>query len=315
MTRVVVANEYGGPEVLAIVDETVREPGPGEVLLDIRAAGVNPADLKAYGGEFGRHPERLPLHVGSEASGVVRAVGADAIGADGPVRVGDEVIAYRIQGGYAEQAVVPAASIVPRPSTLTWEQAGGLMLTGVTAAHTLIATAVGEGDTVLVHGAAGGVGTMAVQLTIVAGARVIGTASPASHEALRALGAEPVAYGDGLADRVRALAPEGIDAAIDTVGTDEALDVSLELVADRSRIATIANFGRGPAAGVKVLGGGPGADPGIEIRLGARLDLARLAERGVLTVVVDRVFPLDRVVAAHEYLRGGHAHGKVILIP
>ena len=132
---------------------------------------------------------------------------------------------------------------------------------------------------------------------------------------LRELGAEPVLYGDGLVDRVRALAPDGVDAALDLVGTDEALDVSLELVAERDRIATIANFRNGPAAGIKVLGGGPGADPGVELRRSARLDLVRLADEGKLRVVVERAFPLADVVAAHEALQSGHAGGKLVLVP
>jgi NADPH2:quinone reductase len=188
------------------------------------------------------------------------------------------------------------------------------MLTGATAVHTLTATGVSEGETVLVHGAAGGVGRMVVQLASIRGARVIGTASERNHERLRALGAEPVTYGDGLADRVRELAPDGVDAAIDTVGTDEAVDVSLALVGDRSRIATIAAFGRAQDAGIKALGGGPGADPGDEIRDRARLELVRLADEGKLTVEA-RSYPLAEVAAAHRASIDGHADAKLVLVP
>jgi NADPH2:quinone reductase len=193
-------------------------------------------------------------------------------------------------------------------------QASGLMLTGVTAWHALTATAVHQGDTVLIHGASGGVGTMAVQLAAGRGALVIATASPARHEYLRELGATPVAYGDGLADRVRAAAPQGVDAALDLVGTDEATDVSLELVADRGRIATIVASRRAFDLGLKVLGGAPGADPGTEIRSAARLDLVRLVGEGRLRVFVSRTFPLADVADAHRLIMGGHVTGKIALV-
>ncbi len=156
---------------------------------------------------------------------------------------------------------------------------------------------------------------MAVQLAVARGARVIGTASSARHDVARALGAEPVAYGEGLADRVRGLAPDGVDVAIDTVGTDEAIDVSLELVADRSRIATIAGFGRGRDAGIKLLGAGPGADPGDEIRNAARLDLVDLVAAGKLSVSVAATYPLTEVVASQNAIMTGHTAGKIVLVP
>jgi NADPH:quinone reductase-like Zn-dependent oxidoreductase len=314
MTEIVVAPAYGGPEVLRLAQADVTPPGPGEVLLEVRAAGVNPVDYKVYSGMMGSDLTQLPLRLGLEASGVVRAVGSDAEGPAGPVAVGDEVIAYRISGAYAGEVVVSATALVPRPDALGWEAAAGLMLTGATAIHTLTATGVGAGDTVLIHAASGGVGLMGVQIAIDRGARVIGTASEASHQYLRRLGAVPVAYGEGLGDRVRALAPEGIDAAIDNIGTDEAIDVSLELVSDRSRIATIAAPGRGFEAGIKVLGGAPGADPGVEVRSQARLELVRLVRDGKLEVQVDRTYPLASAAAAHRYVATGHVHGKVVLV-
>ena len=189
------------------------------------------------------------------------------------------------------------------------------MLTGVTAWHALAATSVREGDTVLIHGGAGGVGLIAIQLAAARGATVVAPASPQRHEFLRGLGAIPVAYGPGLADRVAAAAPGGIDAALDLVGTDEAVDVSLEFVADRARIATIAAFARGLEADIKVLGGAPGADPGTEIRYAARLELARLAQDGTLRVFVDRTFPLAEAAAAHRAIKTGHTTGKIVLIP
>jgi NADPH:quinone reductase len=315
MSPVVVATAYGGPEVLSVADQPAGEPGPGEALIQVRAAGVNPVDWKVYSGTMGADPARLPLRLGSEAAGVVSTAGPDAAGPAGPIRAGDEVIAYRAPGAYAAELVVPATALVPKPAALDWAQASGLLLTGVTAWHLLAVTSVHAGDTVLMHGAAGGVGTAAVQLAVARGATVVATASPARHEYLRGLGAVPVAYGDGLADRARAAAPGGFDVALDMIGTDEAVDVSLELVADRKRIATIAAFGRGFQAGIHVLGGAPGADPGTELRQAARLELTRLVQDGTLRVFVAQTFPLAEAAAAHRVIMRGHTSGKIALIP
>lgn len=315
MTLIVQAHSFGGPESLTLDEVELQPPGVGEVAVAVRAAGVNPIDLKLYGGQLGTDPASLPLRLGFEAAGVVTAVGADAIGPSGPVAVGDEVIAYRMTGGYASDVVVPADAVVPKPAGLGWPEAGGLMLTGATAVHALTVTEVGAADTVLIHGGSGGVGLMAIQLAVLRGARVIATASPSKHPLLIELGAEPVAYGDGLLNRIQELAPDGVDAALDLVGTDEALEASLKLVGNRDRIATIVNFAGGAEAGIKVLGGGPGADPGTEIRAGARLALARHAGDGSLVVHVGATFPLDDVAGAHRLLAAGRARGKVVLIP
>ena len=152
VARVVIAAGYGGPEVLSVAEEPVPEPGPGEARIEVRAAGVNPADVKSYSGAFGTGPARLPIRLGAEAAGVISAVGPGAEGPAGPVNVGDEVIAYRAPGAYATELVVPGGAVVPKPATLNWAQAAGLMATGVTAWHLLTATSVSAGDTVLVHG-------------------------------------------------------------------------------------------------------------------------------------------------------------------
>jgi NADPH:quinone reductase-like Zn-dependent oxidoreductase len=284
-------------------------------VLDVRAAGINPADWKGYGGAWGRDASRLPMRLGFEAAGVVAAIGEGATGPAGPLAVGDEVIGFRLTGAYADRLVVPASSLVPKPTGMDWPAAAGLMLTGATAVHALTATQVAEGDTVLVHGAAGGVGLMLVQLARARGARVLGTAGGDGAELVRELGGEPVRYGEGLARRVRELAPDGVTAAVDAVGTDEALEVSLALVPDRQRIATLANFAGGSEAGIRVLGNGPGADPGTEVRDAARLELVRLVEEGRLTVVVAGTFPLVEVAEAHRQGMTGHAHGKLALVP
>jgi NADPH:quinone reductase len=315
VSAVVIATAFGGPDVLEIANQPPGEPGPGEALIEIRAAGVNPVDCKSYSGAFGADPGRLPLRLGSEASGIVSAVGPGADGPAGPIEVGAEVIAFRAPGAYAEQLVVPASALVPKPDTLDWAQASGLMLTGVTAWHLLEATGVGAGDTVLIHGASGGVGVTAVQLAVDRGATVVGTGDLKNHEFLRDLGAIPVEYGTGLMDRVRAAAPDGVDAALDLAGTDEALDVSFVLVPDRTRIATIVSFERGLNTGIKVLGGAPGADPGTEIRDAARLELTRLAQEGKLRVFVSHTFPLAEAAEAHRVIMEGHTRGKIALIP
>jgi len=311
---VVIAAAYGGPEVLSVVDEPVADPGPGEARIEVRAAGVNPVDVKSYSGAFGADPARLPIRLGAEAAGVVTAVGPGAVGPAGPIGVGDEVIAFRAPGAYATELVVPAQAIVPKPGPLDSPQAAGLMLTGVTAWHLLAATDVGPGDTVLIHAGSGGVGLMAVQLAVIRGARVVATASPARHELLKDLGAIPVAYGPGLADRVAVAAPGGVEAALDLVGTDEAWDVSMGGVPDKARIATIVAVLRGLQAGIKVLGGAPGADPGTEIRERARLELATLAQDGKLRVLVSQTFPLAEAAAAHRAILDGHTTGKIALV-
>jgi NADPH:quinone reductase-like Zn-dependent oxidoreductase len=310
LTRTVVAEGYGGPEVLALHDVDVPEPAQGQILVAVRAAGTNPIDYKLYSGEMGRDPNKLPLPIGLEVAGVVLAHGPDAEGYTGPLTVGDEVIVTNVVGGYSERLIASASDAGFKPPSLTFEEAAGLLLVGGTAWHLLTKTNVGIDDTVLIHGASGGVGLMAVQLAAVRGAKVIATASPARHDQLRRYGAFPVEYGDGLADRVRELGQ--VDAALDLVGTDEALDVSVELVADRSRIATIAGFARAGELGIAVL---TGADDGQEIRDASRAPLLELAADGKLEVTVDKVFPLDEAADAHRYLQTGHARGKVVLVP
>ena len=221
-----------------------------------------------------------------------------------------------MQGGYASHLEVSEQVTCRRPV----ERAGaaaGLLLAGTTAVHTLAATGTHDGDVVLVHGGSGGVGRMAVQLAVLRGARVIATGSPDVHEDLQALGAVPVAHGPGLLERVReAERTTGpVTVAVDTVGSDEALDVSVAVVADRLRVATIAGFGRAASLGIRALGGGPGADPGTAVRDAARAQLAELAADGSLDVRVARTFPLDDAAQAHRVSQEGHARGKLVLLP
>jgi NADPH:quinone reductase-like Zn-dependent oxidoreductase len=310
MTRTVFAEGYGGPEVLVLQDIELPDPGSDQALVDVRAAGTNPVDYKLYSGDMGRDPGNLPMPLGMEVAGVIAAVAPGTAGYTGPLTVGDEVIVTNIRGGYAQQVIADASDVGHKPASLSFAEAAGLLLVAGTAWHLLTTTAVGTGDTVLIHGAGGGVGLMAVQLSVARGAKVIATASPARHDQLRGYGAEPVAYGEGLADRVRAIG--AVDAALDLVGTDEALDTSVELVADRGRIATIAGFGRAAELGIAAL---TGADGGQDIRDASRQEVIALAAAGKLEVTVDKEFPLEEAPEAHRYLQTGHARGKVVLVP
>jgi NADPH:quinone reductase-like Zn-dependent oxidoreductase len=310
IARTVVAERYGGPEVLAVHDVEQPHVGEGQVLVDVRASGTNPIDYKLYSGQMGRDPAKLPMPLGLEASGTVIAAAPGASGYTEGLTVGDEVIVTNVDGAYAQRVLAEASEVGHKPAALSFEQAAGLLLVGGTAWHLLTNTKVGSNDTVLIHGASGGVGLMAVQLAVARGAKVIATASPARHDQLRSYGAEPVAYGDGLTDRVRALGR--VDAALDLIGTDEALDTSVALVADRARIATIAGFGRAAELGIAAL---TGADGGQAIRDASRAQIIALAADGKLEVTVDKVFPLDEAPDAHRYLQTGHARGKVVLVP
>ncbi|HEY4153628.1 MAG TPA: zinc-binding dehydrogenase, partial [Pseudolysinimonas sp.] len=257
----------------------------------------------------------LPLRLGSEVSGVVIEVAADAVGPAGPIAVGDEVVGYPVSGGFAAEVVAKASSVLPKPASLGWSQAAGLLLGAVSAFHLVEAAAVAEGDRVIVHGATGAVGSAAVQLARLRGAEVIGTVSAGREDEVGALGAVAVVYGPGLEQRLRALLPGGADAALDTVGSDEALDSSAALVRDRSRIATVAGFARAGELGIRLLGSGQGADPGTALRSEARLPMLKLAGDGLLIGPRIIEFPLDQVQQALTLVAGGHAGGKVVLLP
>ncbi len=315
MARTAIARQFGDIQDLEIVDQPVGDPEAGQVRIAVRAASINPADLKQLRGMFGRNEKSLPLRLGSEVSGVVTAVGPDAVGPAGPIAVGDEVVGYPVRGGFAAELLVKASSVLPKPASLGWGEAAGLLVGAVTALHLVEAVALAAGDRVIIHGATGNVGLAAVQLARLRGAEVIGTVSAAHEDELRALGAVPVLYGPGLEDRLRVLLPDGADAALDTVGSDEALDASVALVRDRQRIASVAGFARGPELGIRLLGSGPGADPGTELRSGARLSMLQLAGDGVLVGPPVVSFPLQQVREAMALVGSGHAGGKVVLEP
>ncbi|PNE38229.1 NADP-dependent oxidoreductase [Streptomyces noursei] len=303
--KAITTNSYGGPEVLTYSEQPDPKVGPDSVLIRVRAAGVNPVDWKVVAGYLdGMMHAHFPLIPGWDVAGVVEAVGADAT----EYAVGDEVIGYvrkdEVQHGtYAELVAAPVRTLARKPDTLGWQQSAGLPLAGLTAYQSLKRARTKAGDLVLVHAAAGGVGSLAVQIAVAEGARVIGTASERNHDFLRSLGAEPVTYGDGLADRVRALAPEGVDVALDFVGGG-AVDVSQEVLKDRSRVVSIAD-GEVRAKGGHMVWVRPDT---------ADLTaLAILADAGKLTVPVDAALPLEEAAEAFRLSMAGRARGKIVL--
>jgi NADPH2:quinone reductase len=310
--RQVIAPRYGGPDVLETVEAAVAQPGPGQVTIEVRAVGLNPADYKMVVGAYFKDPSGLPVRPGYEVSGVLADLGADTEIASGGGAVGDEVLAFRVQGGYASVITVPAQDVFAKPAALGFPEAANLLLAGSTAADMLRVVHAEAGETLLVHGASGAVGVMVLQLARARGIRAIGTASEGRFDEVRRFGAEPVAYGDGLADRVQAIAPDGIDAALDCVGTDEAVDVSLAL-APKERIVTIAAQGRAQRDGFRAVGG---RDPESAVfRDSVRADLIDLAGRGELVVPMARTYPLDQAGAALAFLSEGHPGGKLALLP
>ncbi|MCK2214118.1 NADP-dependent oxidoreductase [Actinomadura sp. ATCC 31491] len=294
--------EPGGPEVLKVMELPVPQAGPGQVRVRVRAAGVQPFDTAVRAGWLPPYLGEVPFPriPGNEFAGVVDRVGPGVTG----LAEGDEVLGFSRLFGYAEYIVVDATDVAPKPPGVPWEVAGGLTAGVQTAELALDGLGVKAGETLLVHGAAGAVGTAATQIAVARGARVIGTAREANHDHLRALGAEPVTYGEGLADRVRALAPGGVDAALDGAG-GHALEVSLELVADRARIVTLVEHGRAAELGVQTVRGERTAE-----RLGRYA--ARYAE-GRFAWPVRRAYPLAEAADAHREIETGHGHGKIVL--
>lgn len=306
-----IATSWGGPETWEFADTEVPTPSAGEVTVSVHAAGVNPADAKHVAAP--RKGVALPIPIGYEISGVVTAVGPATRIGSGPVAEGDEVVAFRVQGGYAGAITIPAEKVFAKPAALTHAEGANLLLAGTTAAEMLHVTGAAQGDTILLHGASGAVGVSVLQQAALRGIAVIGTTSEARAEVVRGFGGVPVGYGPGLADRVRALRPGRISASLDAVGTSEAIDVSLELVDDRRRIVTIADAHRAAAEGILWIAGSLPAS--ARFRDGVRGELVALAGNGDLVVPVARTFPLDHAPAALELLAGGHPGGKLALIP
>ncbi|GHF55338.1 oxidoreductase [Streptomyces mashuensis] len=301
MARAVLFHEPGGPEVLRLEEIGEPQPGPGQVRVRVRAAGVQPYDVAIRAGWTPPGAGPLPRIPGNEIAGVVDQVGPD-VTAWAP---GDEVLGFGQLGGYAELAIWPADQLARKPAAMPWEVAGGFTAGMQTAHIALGELAPGPGEVLLVHGAAGSVGTAAVQLARAAGATVIGTAREENHAHLAALGALPVAYGEGLRERIEALAPDGVDAVLDGAG-GAAFDLSLRLGVARDRILTLVEHDRAAEAGVRVT---------PPTRSAARLaGLAERYARGELTWHVRATYPLERAADAQRDVETGHGRGKVVLL-
>jgi NADPH:quinone reductase-like Zn-dependent oxidoreductase len=302
MARSVQFAEHGATDVLYVAETPDPEPGPGQVRVAVKAAGVNPFDWKVLHGFFPGLPKSFPGGLGQDLAGVVDAIGD---GVTAPA-VGDEVLGQSVGPAYTTSALARADALVLKPADVSWEVAGSLGGAGGTAWTVLRRLGVREGETLLVHAAAGGVGTFAVQLAVARGVRVIGTASEANHDLLRAYGATPVLYGDGLAERVREIAPEGIDAALDASGRGDELPVSVELAGGPERVLTIARFTDLPEGVILHQGGGD--DP-----IAALTEIVALIGEGRLRVPIARTYTLDEAAAALDESERGHSSGKLVL--
>lgn len=291
-------SSFGSPEVLEIDDVPEPHPGPGQIRIAVRAAGINPIDWKARQGMMGGE---LPSGTGYDAAGVVDELGEGVTG----VAVGDDVFG---QGRDVAAQLAVLTQWAPVPAGLDFTTAAGLPMAVETATRGLNLLSVGDGDTVLVDGASGGVGSAVVQIARERGARVIGTASEPNHEYLRSLGAEVVTYGDGLDARVRAIAPEGVDAAFDVAGGGQ-LPALVELAGGARRVLTIADFEGAARNGVQVTGG-----PGTEMAYDAIREIVPVIEAGHFSLPVSRTFPLEEIAEAHRISEDGHTRGKLVLV-
>jgi NADPH:quinone reductase-like Zn-dependent oxidoreductase len=302
-------DDYGDVDVLKVEDVPVPDPGPGQVLVRVRAAGINPGEAKIREGLYAqRFPATFPSGEGSDLAGVVDRLGSGVTA----VAPGAEVIGWvDTRSSQAEYAVVEAGNLTPKPAAVSWEAAGALPIAGFTASAAVRAVSLKPGDTLVVAGATGGVGSLTVQLAKRAGATVIGLASPANHDWLRRHGVIPVSYGDGVADRIREAVPAGqrVDAFIDTYGGDYVEFALNELKVAPARIDTIVRYDAVQEYGVKGDGSGVGASAST-LR-----ELAGLIAAGELEVPIAATYPLDQVREAYTRLGTGHILGKIVLIP
>jgi NADPH:quinone reductase-like Zn-dependent oxidoreductase len=295
-------SEYGGPDVLHVAEADEPHAGPGQIRIAVRAVGINPVDYKIRSGAFGGDAT-FPVTTALDASGVVDEVGDGVEGA----AVGDEVFGQAVGGAAAELAVL--AHWAGKPAGLSFEEAAGLPVAVETAKRALRVVGVTPGATVLVNGAAGGVGIAAVQLALADGAgTVIGTASEANHDYLRSLGAVPTTYGDGLVERVRELAPQGVDLAFDTAGHG-VLPALIKITGDPDKVVTIASYDAADY-GVHLTSGG-----GQERSWDALEQATSLFEQGRFELPVERVFGFEQAADAHRLSEAGHVRGKLVLVP
>ncbi len=306
MPKAVRFNQYGDIDVLQVVDVERPAPGPGQVLVQVKAAGINPGEAAIRKGLFAaRWPTTFPSGQGSDLAGVVAAIGEGVQG----FAVGDEVIGFtNKRASQAEFVVVEASDLTPRPRNVSWEAAGSLFVAGATAYAAIRAVSLKRGDTLAVSAAAGGVGSIVVQLAVKEGAKVIGLASPTHHQWLRDHGVIPVAHGEGVEERRRAASDNHVDAFIDTFGADY-VELALKLGVRPERINTIANFEAEAKYGVKAAGNAQGASAAVLADLAGRID------RGELEIPIARVYSLAAVREAYRELEQRHTQGKIVLVP
>jgi NADPH:quinone reductase-like Zn-dependent oxidoreductase len=299
-------HEYGGIDVLRVEEVERPAPGPGQALVEVRAAGIQPGEAHIRAGELHqRWPATFPSGQGSDLAGVVVEVGPHVRG----FAVGDEVLGFtHNRASHAEFVAVNDVNLTPRPEGLSWDVAGSLYVAGTTAYATVFAVDPGPGDTVVVSGAAGGVGSLAVQLARRRGATVIGLAGERNHAWLKDRGVVPVEYGEGVAERIRQASGGNADAFIDTFG-DGYVDLAMDLGVRPERINTIRDWQAAAKVGARTVGEGAAA---CAVVLG---ELARLAARGEVEVPIARTYPLEQVRDAFRELERGHTHGKIVLRP
>jgi NADPH:quinone reductase-like Zn-dependent oxidoreductase len=306
MPRAVKFDQYGGIDVLRVVEIARPVPGPEQVVVRMKAAGINPGEAAIREGVFAKQwPATFPSGQGSDLAGIVEAVG----NAVRNVAVGDEVIGFtHNRASHAELVVVEADNLISRPTHVSWEQAGALFVAGTTAYAAVHAVSLKAGDTVVISGAAGGVGSIAVQLAKIRGAKVIGLASAANHTWLADHGAIPVAYGEGVADRIRAASGGNVDAFIDTFGSGY-VDLALELGVAPDRIDTIIDFAAAAKYGVKTEGNGAAANAKV------LAELASLIDAGRLEIPIAKVYHLAEIREAYQDLARRRTRGKIVLVP
>lgn len=313
MTHAIVYTEFGGPEVLHEIEIPLPDPATGEVAVRIEAVGVNPIDWKLRSGLRVSAPIDEPRRVGSDAAGVVTAVGPDVDG----YRPGDEVVVFGAQGAYAADLVVPIAHVQPRPPQVSAAVGAALGIPVSTAYQALRSLDVRAGDTLLVHAGSGAVGQAAIQFAVLWGATVIATTSDRRADRVRELGATPIRYGDGIVDRVRAEAPDGVTVILDAAGTDEALDASLALLDDKSRIVTLVRGKDAVGLGIRAFSGGsphPLTPQQLAWRAEALPVTIALLAAGRFSVELGPSFPLSEAGEAQRVVQEG-VDGKVTLLP
>jgi NADPH:quinone reductase-like Zn-dependent oxidoreductase len=307
MSRAVRFDRYGDVDVLEVVDVERPTPGPGEVLVRVMAAGINPGESSIRKGLLhDRWPATFPSGEGSDLAGQVEELGPGTV----ELAVGEDVLGHvDTRASHAELVVATEDDLVRRPPEVPWDVAGSLFVAGTTAYAAVRATGVGAGDTLVVSGAAGGVGSIAVQLAVDAGAAVVALASPGHHEWLARHGAKPVTYGDGVAQRIRAAAGGEVDAMVDTYGSGYVALAVEELGISPERIDTIIDREAAQRYGTRMDGSAAAATQAV------LTELANLVAAGRLEVPIAATFPLDQVQAAYRELEGRHTLGKIVLHP